>query len=194
MSMLVKLQEAINNAEVLKIRYYGGSQPGTVREISPISILNGKVRARCFSSNAIKTFFIDKIELCDIDTITNWSKEVALKIEYTNLKEVYEKNLSELEKLGWHINLENNLISLHRRFKNGKLLKSPDVSLHFEEYTYDLIFYDEDDIRKENYRKRQRPWTVSAKNKETRTFGNLDKAVHFFIEEAKLLSPNYETL
>ncbi|MGA1864349.1 MAG: hypothetical protein ACMUHX_04740 [bacterium] len=191
MSMLVKLQEAIDNAEVLKVKYYGGSQPGTVREISPISIFNGKVRARCFSSNAIKTFFIDKIELCDIDTTTTWSKEVALKIEYTNLKEVYEKNLSELGKLGWHINLEKNLISLHRRFKNGKLLKGPDVSLYCEEYTYDLVFYGEDDFREENHRKRQRPWIVGAKNTETRTFGKLDKAVHFFIEQARLLSPNY---
>jgi len=195
LSVLDKLQESINTAKTLKVRYHGGSQPGTIREIVPISIFKNKIRAKCLSSNAVKTFLIDKIEIFDTSNpSTTWNKEAITKIEYTSLKEVYEQNLSKLEKLGWHIELEESAIFLCRKFKSGKPLKGSDISLNFEEYTYDLIFYDEDDIREENHRKRQRPWIVRTKNLETRTFGKLDKAVHLLIEQAILLSPIKLTL
>jgi hypothetical protein len=48
------LQEAIETGEIITIIYKGGSKTGAKRDISPISIKNGKVRARCHSSNAVK--------------------------------------------------------------------------------------------------------------------------------------------
>lgn len=68
------LQEAITTGEVLRIRYEGGSQPGAERDISPISLKEGKVRARCYSSNAVKLFVIDKITILDqrISSNNDW--------------------------------------------------------------------------------------------------------------------------
>ena len=40
------LTEAIETGEVVKIKYHGGSQPGSLRQISPISIVGDDVVAR----------------------------------------------------------------------------------------------------------------------------------------------------
>ncbi|MDA6709672.1 hypothetical protein OSL02_25410, partial [Escherichia coli] len=57
------LLDAIENKKSLTVIYLGGSQPGTLRDISPISISEDKLRARCHSTNAVKFFNIGKIQL-----------------------------------------------------------------------------------------------------------------------------------
>jgi len=193
MSIVKRLREAADAGEVIKVIYHGGSQPGSIREIIPISISNGKVRAMCYTSNAEKTFFISKIELYNSGEGSNetmWNPDLVSTPKFAGLHEFHELRTSELNNLGWHINNEDNSLSLHRRFKNGKPLRGSDVSLDYEEYTYDSVVYGEDDIRQENLRKRQRPWVVRAKHMETKTYGKLDKAAELFMEQAKLLSPN----
>lgn len=61
--VLARLESAIGTGELVSIVYHGGSQPGAFREITPLQIEDGKVRARCYTSNAVKTFALDKIEL-----------------------------------------------------------------------------------------------------------------------------------
>ena len=58
-----RLQRAIGTGELIGIVYHGGSQPGAFREIAPLQIDADKVRARCYSSNAVKVFSLSKIEL-----------------------------------------------------------------------------------------------------------------------------------
>jgi predicted DNA-binding transcriptional regulator YafY len=58
-----RLKEAIEDGEVLKIIYHGGSQPGTSRYIAPIQVGNGKVRARCYSSKDVKVFYLNNLPL-----------------------------------------------------------------------------------------------------------------------------------
>jgi hypothetical protein len=186
------LHEAIENAEVLRIKYYGGSQPGTVRQISPISISKDKVTARCLSSNAVKTFAIDKIEVCDSNDQNNetqWDPAKKSEVMYGSFAAFCDLQRSELETLGWHVNSDANFISLHRRFKNGNPLKGSDVSLDYDEYAYDLVVGLHGKLREENIRKRKRPWMVRAKAMQTRTYGNLDKAADLFMEQARRLCP-----
>ena len=57
------LVDAIENKQSLTVVYLGGSQPGTLRNISPISINGDKLRARCHSSGAVKVFNLGKIQL-----------------------------------------------------------------------------------------------------------------------------------
>lgn len=47
------LVDAIENKQSLTVVYLGGSQPGTLRNISPISINGDKLRARCHSTMEI---------------------------------------------------------------------------------------------------------------------------------------------
>jgi len=186
------LQEAIDNALVLTIKYHGGSQPGTIRQISPISIYQDKVRARCLTSNAVKLFVIEKIEVCDnFDPHVNhkWDPTKLNEVRYRNLKSFLESNKSTLEDLGWYIISYDDSISLHRRFKNGQPLKSPDVSLYYEEYIYEY-YIDLDGKEYKEAKNRRRPWIVRAKGYYVGSYINLDRAVDSFINQANLLSPN----
>lgn len=64
------IRRAIQYGEVLRIRYHGGSQPGTIREIAPTSLKNGLMRATCVLSNSPKNFRIEKVEILQIDETT----------------------------------------------------------------------------------------------------------------------------
>lgn len=187
-----QLQEATSSGVVLKVKYHGGSQPGSIRDIAPISIKSGKVRARCYTSNAVKTFSIDKIEILEGNAGQKeaiWDKSKENSVGYVSLEQVQNEKLSELESLGWHVEYSDSSLSLHRRFKNGNPLKSSDVSIVFEEFDYDYVTDEDGEIRKENERKRIRPWVVRTKNKDTVTYGKLDKAVALFLEQAAALAP-----
>jgi len=188
-----RLQEAIEAGEVLKVIYQGGSQPGTLREIAPINIKGGKVSARCFSSNSFKLFAIDKIVIIEGEIQTRaakWQPAVKQTPHYESIIALLEEKRAILAGLGWHIDNNLNCLSLHRRFKNGKPLKGSDVSIDYEEYTYDLVVELDDKLHEENIRKKQRPWTVRGKNMTTKTFGSLDKTAETFLEWAKLLAPS----
>ncbi len=187
-----RLREAIESGEVLKVIYRGGSQPGTLREIAPISIKNNKVSARCYTSNANKSFALEKIVIVEGEVrppAAGWQPELVRHEQYRSISQLLENQQSLLVQLGWHIEHDNNHLSLHRKFKTGKPLKSSDVALHYEEYTYDVVADKDGELRKENMRKRERPWTVRGKNRNTKTFSRLEGAAEVFMEWAKSLAP-----
>ncbi|MFQ5442012.1 MAG: hypothetical protein ACE5EB_04720 [Thermodesulfobacteriota bacterium] len=189
-----RLQEAIDTGEVLNIIYQGGSQPGTVREISPISIKGGRVKARCLNSHKVKSFNIEKITIVDSEKAQQalrWQVSTELIRHYNSVTELLEKEKEFLIQLGWHIESSNDSLSLHRRFKNGKPMKGSDVSLDYEEYTYDMLYGDDGEFHEEK-RKKIKPWTVRGKNKDTRTYGSFDAAANVFKEWAALMAPNKE--
>ena len=189
MSAEERLREAIDGGEVLKVVYSGGSQPGSVRDIAPISIKDGKVRARCYSSLAVKLFVIEKISIVEEGSISNtaeWSANQKQGSLYESIQDLLRKQKDVLYSLGWHIESDDNSLSLHRRFKNGKPLKNPDISLCYEEFTYDSVVGVDGELHEENRRKRQRPWSVRGKKKNTRSYGSLDKAAELFLEWSEL--------
>jgi hypothetical protein len=187
-----RLQEAARTGEVLKVKYHGGSQPGAIREIAPISIKEGLLWAKCFNSNAVKCFSLGKIEILEGESTSALSawQPVAVSIpHYDSLAVLLEKCRDRLGDLGWHVEYSTNCLSVHRRFKNGKPLKGPDVSLDFEEYAYDLVVGLDGELHEQNERRRERPWVVRGKRMTTKTLGNLDRAAETFLEWAKLLAP-----
>lgn len=192
MSTEDRLRKAIESGEVLKVIYHGGSQPGSLREIAPISINNGKVSARCYTSNAVKSFAVEKIVIVEGETqskAAEWQPGLVTPEKYGSVSKLLQNEQNLLVQLGWHIEHDNNHLSLHRKFKTGKPLKGSDVSLFYEEYTYDLVAGLDGETHEENIRKRQRPWTVRGKDQDTKTYSHLDKAAEVFIEWAKLLAP-----
>jgi predicted DNA-binding transcriptional regulator YafY len=184
-----KLVQATETAEVLEIIYHGGSQPGKSRKIAPISVKDGKVRARCYSSNAVKVFNLDKIELAVTQSSEEWEAGRVEPIQYNSLSEIYDQNVEQLKQLGWHVIISDSELTLHRVRKNGNPLKGRDVQLYYEEYSSDLVVGLDGELREENVRKRSRPFGVRAKNFETKTFSTLDKAAPIFMAQAKKLSP-----
>ena len=190
MSVVERLKEASENGEIVQIIYHGGSQPGTLREIAPISIKSGKGRARCLRSHAVKSFVIEKIVIVDRNKpldVMEWQPNANKPLlQYNSIAELLEKKREFLNRLGWHIQSDEDYVSLHRRSKNGKPLKGSDVSLNYEEYTY---FGDDGEFHADEKRKKIKPWTLRGKNKDTRTYGNFDAAANVFIDWAESMTP-----
>jgi len=188
------LQEAIETGEIITIIYKGGSKPGAKRDISPISISNGKVRARCHSSNAVKHFMLEKIDLAvSGETKSEFWEDVEKKEDktYESLESIYNEFNSSFKDMGWYVFMENNSLSLHRKQKRAnKPLKASSVSLDYNEYTSDFVMGIDGEIREENIRKSTRPYALRANGKNTKTYGHLSSAVPQFIEWANELAPN----
>ena len=228
-----RLRQAIQAGEVLTVVYHGGSNPGAVREIAPMEILGDKVSARCFTSEATKTFFIEQIEVIENSSVSHapiWTPQVVDQPKFCSLADFVSANSNDWLSGGWHIEHQKAQLSLHRKFKTGKPHKNYDVSLNYEEYASDgdcggethihvslfgtdedygreakskqthihvslfgesVLGQDEQDevLPEENFRKRQRPWIVRAKNHNTSTYSSLDKATEMFLQHARNLAP-----
>lgn len=193
MEVLNRLIEAIDSGEILTVIYNGGSQPGSIREIAPISISDGKVSARCLTSQSTKTFYIEKIffsENIPIQNTSNYDKNFLAQPKYKDLNTFYKSEFDAFSNLGWRVENTEDSLSLHKTFKNGRLINKSEVSLKYEEFTCDLLVDPETGIiTEENIRKRERPWTLRATKMTTKTYTKLDKAIEVFLTQSKLLAP-----
>jgi hypothetical protein len=151
---LTILQEAIGTGEVVKIKYNGGTKPGSVREIVPKEIAEDKLLAHCLSADMDLTFSIYKIEIASASEKVNFDDPPDTLMEV--LKDLYFENKDELKRHGWRIICDENSVGLAAE---GKFR---DICITFSE----------------GYAK---PWTVSGLGKTT-TFKNSDGAVKRFLE------------
>ncbi len=183
------LMEAIENGKPLRVRYFGGSSPGSERELQPLSLKDGKVRARCLSSGDTKTFIVEKMELALEGIPSALAVTISPSVAvFSSVDEFMAHQAITLQKLGWVVQSDGESISLHRTFKNGKLIQTPDVALQFIPVASDSIF-DGENFYEANVRDRSRPWVVRAKNQRTKTFGDFTKAQLLFLEFARSLAP-----
>ncbi|POC12194.1 WYL domain-containing protein, partial [Vibrio vulnificus] len=72
MGVLEQLQAAADKERKMMVAYYGGSNPGDIRELTPISV---DEETRCFQavchiSNEVKTFRVDDTEIIGRATST----------------------------------------------------------------------------------------------------------------------------
>jgi hypothetical protein len=184
-----KLLNAARTGEVLRVRYFGGSTPGAERQLRPIAIADGMVRALCLQSGETKSFVIEKLE----EVLDGVPSSMAASIPvspstFPCVAEFVDFYKRAFEAQGWVIQHQGQAVSLHRTFKNGKVIQAPDVDLSFEAETYDAVF-DGDQVIEANRRVRARPWIVRGKKLTTKTFTDLGKAELTFLEFAKQLAP-----
>lgn len=183
--ILNTIQNAIGTGEVLKIKYHGGSQPGSIREIVPNKLDGDKFFAFCHTSKRVKQFAIDKIEIIPDSEIVSYNLNNNHELHKT-LQDVYHAHKDEWDKIGWYIEFKESSIGLHKKWKNGKPLKNPDISIYYEETTLDYIdTLSEKDKITYHLKENQRPWNVRSKGKNTITFKRLDKAIERFLEYIK---------
>lgn len=195
------LSAAIRTGEVLTIKYYGGSQPGAERQIAPISMEGSKVRARCYSSNAVKIFSIEKIELCPSrlpESEVAWDPAKKDIRRYNSLQELHDAHQRDFESQGWHVQFNTGFLSLHRVWKNGNPLKAPEVSISFEEWIVDAYMDINDDGDLVDVvsppRKSTRPYCVRAKKHESISYSILDHAAQRFLEIATKIAPSQKII
>ena len=185
------IRNAIAKKQRIKILYAGGRHPGTVREIAPIEIRGEKVRARCYSSNAVKMFFIHKIKVPDQPHLFHeWSD----KPKYKSMSDLLDQIKQDLEYLGWHVNYEKGedteSIKLNRKFKDGVPLKTADAEISYSKYyhqsdinpfTFEVISPEPKKLISD------RPFYVWGKGYPSKSYKYFDKAAAYFIEITKSL-------
>jgi hypothetical protein len=194
-----QLEQAIGTGQLIGIIYHGGSQPGSYREIAPLQINGDKVRARCYTSNAVKMFSLDKIELrgsvpTPEDGKIEWDPHHIKVPQFNGIGEIYQAHLTDLGVLGWTVEFEKyddgEAIWLRSKFRNGSLGKTPDVALLYEALIWDLVVQFDGSIGRENIRPRRRPWTVRSKAFDAaKTFSDVGVAVVMFLDEARQQAP-----
>ena len=164
-----RLNEAAEAGEVITVVYHGGSQPGTKRRLSPIKATPRELRARDLATDEVKTFLVAKIEIVSENhPAKEYVSGFVAQPEFTGLVDALGSKVKELEAVGWHVNLSESSVSVHRYFKNGQPRKGGDAG-----------------ILKNDEEGSNRPWYVFGPDLVTaRTFSHLEKAVELFLEQA----------
>lgn len=188
------LERAAGTGEVIRIAYHGGSQPGSIREITPIAVTDTDLVAHDLASGSRKVFKLARVEIPN-STVSAPTYDPTLSPppeETRPIKAIFQARLGELEALGWHVQVSENAIGLHRFFKNGKPRKTPDVHLVYEEFTTDL-FVELGGQQTEDTRKSKLPYHVRSERVPTRSFARVSSAVAAFWDEARHLAPRGAT-
>ena len=170
MGIKENLENAIKSSEPIKIKYNGGSQPGSIREIIPTKLVDNKIYAFCMATGMNKSFILDKIEIVDTITTAEYDPKFISEFEFKEeegLHPIYNKFINIWLEYGWHVEMNEKSICLFRKWKNGNPQKNPCVCIKFEEEIYP-----------------GRPWVSGGAY-----FKNFGKAVEKFIEKSKTISP-----
>ena len=186
-----RLMAAAATGEIIRIVYHRGRQPGAVREITPVAISDDEVTARDIASGIDKTFKLAHIELAGAQTTARAYDSFAppLVEETHTVQMALAPHVGALKALGWHVELTEHRISLHRRLKNGKPRKTNDVTMGFDEFSVDLFDdFDGQGLQRVT-RPSKRPYNVSSVSLPTRTFVRLSGALPLFLDEARKLAP-----
>ncbi len=180
------------------ILYHGGSQPGTKRQILPVSVSGNRVRARDLASDEVKIFSLDKIEIVAEDYLASeYVKKESVNNRTTNLLDLLKKEAEELEHLGWEVKLTEESIKLHTRSKNGTITPAATVGLR---RNYDqVITIALDSGTHTSEISSDRPWyvfgpdfleaLVEPEPEAGQTYKYLSKAVRVFLDQAHRHAP-----
>jgi hypothetical protein len=185
MELKERLENAIASGEILEIKYFGGSNPGKPRNISPVKIDGNRLIARCLQSNEVKSFSLEKISFSDEKD----SYEVSTKViehlnlqSFTQITDFLNEYKQSLEQLGWFVKLENSeSLSLYSYFKNGKLKKTYDINISYEKFSTEEIYDPDTDNFIVEKKEKQKPWCVRAKGETTRSLSTLPNAIEIFL-------------
>jgi hypothetical protein len=182
------IEGAIETKSSLKVIYHGGSMKGQLRDITPLSLKGDNIRARCHITNVVKTFKVPKMEVMDQEgVLTEATDKSESNIpNLTTLKELfdyveYDSNFSE-----WHVVFEKQSISLHRKFKNGKPLKSSPLSICYDEFGFDSIHEMDGSETLQIYEK-SKPWSFQSELGSS-NFKHVDRAIEKFLKHAQIIS------
>lgn len=194
------LVDGIENGEWFEVIYHGGSNPGARRRIAPISVSDNKVRARCYTSNAVKLFALSKIEILESDDAVESAPEWRVDAVPKNFpgmndaRDVYAVYKDILAANGWRVELVEYDVGWHLMLygflKNGKPRKTASMRLEYEHTTYDHSYiYDPDPIPvRINPRPRVRPWSYRG------TYAQSYKPIYAFLVDAGLSDADIKSL
>lgn len=184
-----RLRQAVDDSEVVRVVYHGGSQPGSVREISPVHVGTSELAARD-STGTMKTFKIARIELAEEATAApEYVPRSSDDPPLPTIAEALEGKRASLGKLGWHVVITEEQASLRDYFKNGKPKKTADVTLSRREVWVKEVRDRETGAVQEWIRKSVLPYRVESRLAPGWAFDESDEAATVFLDEARSLAP-----
>ena len=206
-----RLTAAANSGEIVRIVYHGGSQSGASREIRPVAVMGDVLRAYDVVSGIEKHFRLSKIELAGDAHVTAPTYDALASSpgeDQRTILDFFAPRVAGLEALGWHVVLLRDALYLHRRFKNGRPRKTPEVEMvrddppeenasATEEAVILTISLEGSTITRE-VRERSpappSPWRAYGVRAESlpaaRRFSGLSRAAALVLEQARLRAPN----
>lgn len=194
MNLKEQINAAVEANRPLRVIYRGGSQPGSERTITPISIDGDRIRARCHVTGVAKVFKLDKLEVVEGSGAAPAFASQPQPPEFSTLKEFADWYRDTLEGLGWVVQFEpgndDACLALHEHFKNGKLRKTPTATLMYTRYADDGYFEGADWGIPHQPRERTRPFRVYADQDRATSYGKLERAAAVFMEAARKMAPN----
>ncbi|EBA9765775.1 hypothetical protein CFJ40_26925 [Salmonella enterica] len=181
------LQNAIEDKLVIDVIYLGGSKPGSSRKIGPISISNDRVRARCYSSNAVKYFDIKKIELPSTSPLVRYENYEEKK--YKTTQDVFDDFCALYPNTNLTCSHTEVSISISGYIKNGNRKSKRSVSIDYHERKPDtLSFRINADFEMEYYEPKTRPWSVSGPSGNSIAYSSLHKAALEFFKRLSIFA------
>ncbi|MCW3171402.1 hypothetical protein [Shewanella subflava] len=184
MSVIKRLRDFVSTGEILTIIYHGGTNPGGKREVFPVQILPGeeKLKARCIDSGDTKVFMIDKISIVDADGVIDLAKNVSQSTLYVNLEQLHTDVLSKFDDNQFHVDLGDDYLNIHKKWKNGKHQKGIVMSIYYNAEYIDHVFSFETEKIEEVAKTYQRPWHICGRNFNSNSFKDFNKAAYYFID------------
>tara|TARA_R110002051_G_C8753561_1_gene500543 strand:+ start:403 stop:1014 length:612 start_codon:yes stop_codon:yes gene_type:complete len=187
----------------ISIIYHGGSQPGSIREILPIRIDGKMLHAKCAITNRFKMFSMEKVELEDnasnisetdpIAQTDHLNPEYHELEQYEDFQDFLEKETNRFESMGWKVEMQDEMteladglycrflsLGLFLTFKSGKKQKHPVIVFHLLPC----------EIEGDYWEQKARPYSIQGRSINSKSFVNLDKAAHYFIQQATEIAPN----
>lgn len=188
-----RIEAAIQSGEILTVTYNGGSTPGKVRELVPVRFEGSdKVRARCLESGITKCFVIEKLSIINNQTgeisSGNYSEPEPI---YKDLNSVFAELSPRINDSGLHIELAQDRITVHGKFKNGKVKKRTVAMMVYEEFKTETIFDYKSGELIESTHKAQRPWYVACDGRDSTTFKSFENAAERFVMWVKQVVPRH---
>ncbi|HBM0096856.1 TPA: hypothetical protein LT061_003335 [Salmonella enterica subsp. enterica serovar Blitta] len=181
------LQNAIEDKLVIDIIYLGGSKPGSSRKIAPISISDDRVRARCYSSNAVKYFDIKKIKLPSAATLVRYEDYEEKK--YKTTQDVFDDFCNLYPNTNLTCCYTEVSISISGYIKNGKRKSKKSISINYYERESDaLSFRINANFEMEYYEPKTRPWSVRGPLGNAIAYSSLHKAALEFFKRLSIFA------
>ncbi len=222
------LQRAADTGENVTIAYNGGSRPGQARSVVPVSVSSINLLASEAGSAHTKTYKLALIAWAEFNGLRATNAQVVPPVapkpsprvvpEVPNLEALaayVERYGAELTAAGWHLNTDQNSVSVATFHKNGKPKKTPSIWLRYIEPSDDggqlgddatpkissaalvlsigpdgELLSEVQTERKAGPRRPARPWRVDSWRLPTgKTFAELQPAFALFIDEVRSSDP-----
>ncbi len=164
-----RLQSAVGTGEIIRVRYHGGSVPGTVRDVQPLAVDSDYLKALCLASSAFKTFRLDKVELVDDRVPLSYDAGASVQRRFATIGDLAPVILPLISRPDVHVAVSPTSIAVHRLRKKDK---KP-----FAYADHELSLTDND----------RKPWVVFGKS--GRAYGSLDRAAEAFLKTLKVTPP-----